>query len=610
MKKTITSKQIAVFLMLIFMGCLETFASAGGGGGGHSGGGGGSSGGSGDGGGGIAIYLLLRLILALPFPFNIIVFVAIIIGVYLYAKNKSGDSVLNNIPTKNYSNNASNYFAPLTSPIDNKFLEKNPGFDEFAFKEKVKTAFLSIQDAWMKKDISTVRKWISDGVYQRFTTQFVMMNRLQQTNTMDNISVQRVSIDKTENDGPYSIVHVAVQFSMVDSFVSAKYLNLNDGGPYEGIEFWTFIKKNGIAEQDLYHTNNCPKCGSELKEMHGETAKCSYCGTTTSLGDYDWVLSEISQPDDYVTGSKDFASEGKNTNKIREQLPWLKNDAVQWLEDKASNAYMQVMTAIVKQDATIIRRFCSDEMYENFAQKNEAPYIFNRLYLNAVQLNNAYQKNGKDYLVFYIKKSFQKVRISGDTAVMMNYTVQTGQEVMIMCRDTQFEKSNGELYAHSCPNCSAPVKDTTDIKCGFCGAVLNSTKYEWIVDKITSPEVYQANASTIGAPMATKANIAQADTTLKERDYLLNNMMIIWAADGVFQDKEQVMALSLARELGFDVDRIRGFFDLARTKQLTLRMPADPLIKEKVIARMTAAALADGAISLEEQAVLDQATAM
>jgi tellurite resistance protein len=49
---------------------------------------------------------------------------------------------------------------------------------------------------------------------------------------------------------------------------------------------------------------------------------------------------------------------------------------------------------------------------------------------------------------------------------------------------------------------------------------------------------------------------------------------------------------------------------MARTKQLTLRMPADPIVKEKVIARMTAAALADGAISPEEQAVLDQATAM
>jgi len=607
-KFTKAQKQSLVFLLLLCVASIETFASAGGGGGGHSGGGGSSGGGGGGDGAGVIIYLLFRLILALPFPLNVIVIVAIVVALYFYAKNKGNASSFNNIPTKNYNKSSSNYFTPLSSPIDNAFLDKNPGFDEFAFKDKVKIAFLAIQEAWMKKDISSVRKWISDGVYQRFTTQFVMMNLLDQVNTMEHIMVQRVSIDKTENDGPYSIVHVAIQFTMNDSFVSAKYPNLNDGGPYEGIEYWTFIKKNGIEVKDLYSTNNCPKCGGELKDIAGETAKCGYCGTITSLGDYDWILSEISQPDDYVSLSKDFEAEGKNTNKIRAQLPWLKNDAVQWLEDKASNAYMQVMTATVKKDPSIIRRFCGDEMYEHFAAKKEDAYIFNRLYLNAVQLNNAYQKDGKDYLVFFIKKSFQKVRTTVNQAILLNQSVQTGNEVMIMCRDTTFEKANGELYAHSCPSCSAPVADTTEIKCGFCGSILNSTKYEWIVDKITTPELYQAG--NIGATMVTKATIAQADASLAERDYILNNMMIIWAADGQFQDKEQVMALSLARELGFDVDRIRGIFDMARMKQLPLRMPTDPQVKAKVMARMTAAAMADGSISEVEQAVLDQAEAM
>jgi predicted lipid-binding transport protein (Tim44 family) len=607
-KFTKAQKQSLTFLLLLCVANIETFASAGGGGGGHSGGGGSSGGGGGGDGAGVIIYLLFRLILALPFPLNVIVIVAIVVALYFYAKNKGNASSFNNIPTKNYNKSSSNYFAPLSSPINNAFLDKNPGFDEFAFKDKVKIAFLAIQEAWMKKDISSVRKWISDGVYQRFTTQFVMMNLLDQVNTMEHIMVQRVSIDKTENDGPYSIVHVAIQFTMNDSFVSAKYPNLNDGGPYEGIEYWTFIKKNGIEVKDLYSTNNCPKCGGELKDIAGETAKCGYCGTITSLGDYDWILSEISQPDDYVSLSKDFEAEGKNTNKIRAQLPWLKNDAVQWLEDKASNAYMQVMTATVKKDPSIIRRFCGDEMYEHFAAKKEDAYIFNRLYLNAVQLNNAYQKDGKDYLVFFIKKSFQKVRTTVNQAILLNQSVQTGNEVMIMCRDTTFVKANGELYAHSCPSCSAPVADTTEIKCGFCGSILNSTKYEWIVVKITTPELYQAG--NIGATMVTKATIAQADASLAERDYILNNMMIIWAADGQFQDKEQVMALSLARELGFDVDRIRGIFDMARMKQLPLRMPTDPQVKAKVMARMTAAAMADGSISEVEQAVLDQAEAM
>ena len=46
------------------------------------------------------------------------------------------------------------------------------------FDAKVRSAFIKIQRAWTEQHISSVRPFISDGMYQRFATQFRMMGLL------------------------------------------------------------------------------------------------------------------------------------------------------------------------------------------------------------------------------------------------------------------------------------------------------------------------------------------------------------------------------------------------------------------------------------------------
>ena len=90
-------------------------------------------------------------------------------------------------------------------------------------------------------------------------------------------------------------------------------------GPLNTLEYWSFIK-NGCKEKDLYHTNNCPNCGGDLPADGGETAKCPYCSTITYLGDYDWILSEITQSDDYFNSMLSLKNKGKFAIKIRNQI--------------------------------------------------------------------------------------------------------------------------------------------------------------------------------------------------------------------------------------------------------------------------------------------------
>jgi len=51
---------------------------------------------------------------------------------------------------------------------------RDPQFDEQQFLARVSQAFLKIQDAWSRQDLSAVRPFISDGIRERFSFQFNM----------------------------------------------------------------------------------------------------------------------------------------------------------------------------------------------------------------------------------------------------------------------------------------------------------------------------------------------------------------------------------------------------------------------------------------------------
>ncbi|MCU0822786.1 MAG: Tim44-like domain-containing protein, partial [Spirochaetes bacterium] len=284
--------------IFFFLTNLIIFSRAGGAGGGSSSSSS-SGGGGGDDGIGALIYILIYVI---PFPYNVIAVIIILIIAGMTKKKAGEQTVFNKLPTEiipKSGNQARGY---------DKFFKANPEFNEKEFIGKVKTAFLAIQNAWMKQDLKEVRKFISDGVYQRFNTQFKMMKLLDQVNLIEKVHIFQAEINKIESDGSFDIIHVAIHAQIKDIFKSNKYPQFNEQGDADFIEYWSFIKKHGIAVKDIYHSNNCPKCGSELPLDSGEVSRCAFCKTITNLGEYDWILAEITQADDYVGSNPRLAN--------------------------------------------------------------------------------------------------------------------------------------------------------------------------------------------------------------------------------------------------------------------------------------------------------------
>ncbi|MBN2728194.1 MAG: TIM44-like domain-containing protein [Bacteroidales bacterium] len=582
-------RSIAVVMILLLV-VAEAYARAGGGGGG--------GGGGGDGLGGLIFYILMML----PFPWNIIVIGIIIALFYLGRKKRKQASVLNKMP---------NQGVVKTDPSYQKFLAQNPSFNEEGFKKKVEIAFHGIQKSWMEQDMKSVRKFISDGVYQRFHTQFEMMKLLGQRNELKDIKLHSMTLTKVRVDGLYDVIDVAIHASMTDHFKSEKFSSLNSGEYESFVEYWSFLKKRGESKGDLFGSQHCPNCGAELSDIQGEVSMCSYCKAITNSGEYDWVLSEITQADDYTFSTSMAHKQANLDQKIAAMLSKDKNISIQLLEDKASNAFLQMETARVKQDASLARRFLTNDAYEYFEQNIKGDkFIYNRIFLNDVSTISAWTENGMNNVAFYIRQSSQKVRIitndKGKEHVdLLDPTVRVNAKVLVLCRAVDAVKPKGSLYTHQCPSCGGTLSDTLDLKCPYCSSMVNSPKTEWVVEGVYSVGKYKQKMTGEQIQDQVGIGVDKFDNLLDVRDYAFNNAMLMMAADGVFTDEEKDLANKLAKKFGYKPDKVQPVIDMALNNKLVLRMPEDAKKHGKIIKLMEKAAMIDNEMHPKEKELLD-----
>ncbi len=592
-------KILAIFLLVVV--AIHPRA----GGGGRSGGSSsrsysGSSGGGGD--IGALIYLLWMLIPKSYDSAPVILFKIAFIAIMSYVIYQNAKVPLQNNSTqrnryKDFSINKNSLVQKTNVEGQEKFVKRNPNFNREEFMNKVNKSFFAIQNAWQEKDLSKVRKFISDGVYQRFNTQFEMMNVLGQVDKISNLKLISSVIDKFEVDGDFDIIHVGIMADITDQSSSAKFPELNEYAEERFVEYWSFIRKKGIDNHNIYDGDSCPNCGSTLPNNMGEVSKCDSCSAIINKGDYDWVLAEISQVSDYL--EEKTIKESKSLQEGREYLEKTYKDfSIQHIEDKVSNGYIQIHKGIAYEKPEMMRRFVSEKLWPKIS-KAQAGFVYSRFYLNNVKVVDYKREDNKDILAIKVKSSYKRVRVVDNKLLSLDSFIKAKGEVVILERQSGLE-SKGDLYSHSCPNCGGPLSDTIDVNCPYCDAVLTSGKYDWVIDNIIPAYEFRsfAESGTYGNP------ISKNDYSINE--IILNNMLVIMYSDGDVNDKEIKFAKETAKKLGFKASLIDLLYDMAKQNRLSLKFPRNEKEYSKLIKYMERAMKADGIIKDEELKVMEE----
>jgi predicted lipid-binding transport protein (Tim44 family) len=188
--------------------------------------------------------------------------------------------------------------APSVADGVARMRSSDPAFSIDAFRNRVRTAFVALQEAWCQQHLDAARAFLSPGAYFAWRAQLETMAAEGRRNVMEHLQVQSIQ--------PMRIVHGRVfdDLTVRITAACADYELDKDGKIVFGdrtvrpfSEEWTFQRSTGATTSNKPGTleNACPSCGAPVSLT--QIGECRYCKATVTTGKFDWVVSRIEQED-------------------------------------------------------------------------------------------------------------------------------------------------------------------------------------------------------------------------------------------------------------------------------------------------------------------------
>lgn len=162
----------------------------------------------------------------------------------------------------------------------------------------------------------------------------------------------------------------------------------------------------------------------------------------------------------------------------------------------ARSVFVKLQEAWTARDWSVIRPFESNELFEQH-QKQLQGYIDNnqinvmeRICVKDIKLSHFAQVGDKDVLKvilsskmvdYIIDATTQKV-LKGDKVTDRHSTYQL---TFIRKTGVKTKAGTNEVNTTNCPNCGAPTQITSSGKCEYCGSVITTGEYNWVLSDLT-----------------------------------------------------------------------------------------------------------------------------
>ena len=586
---------VALPAIAVLLLAADALARAGGGGN-YVGGGGGGSGGGGEG-----IGALIYLVIAYPevgIPLVIVVAVIAIVKRVRNPARRSAKAIkrLEQIGT------------PDTSGLG-AIKQRDPGFDQNAFIQKVTKVEVAVQDAWTRGDMLPVRTFLSDGLLRRFATHLSVMRHQGLRNAMADHQVLEAQIHAVESDQHFDTIHVAIRAAARDVEVDA---NLSyeqamqlaaKAKREEWTEIWSFLRRPGaktLASGGAVE-GYCPNCGGPIEA--GQTTSCEHCQALVNSGDYDWVLAEITQTIEWRPSS---TGDVPGLAQLTARDPAFNRQAA---EDRASYAFWRWVEARVLATAAPLAKSATPEFHARVAEMVKAGGA--SMYKTAVGSVDLVAcepgaEGGRDR--FHVK-------ILWSTAASNKAAPSPAANVFSLSRKAG-SVDDGSLSHARCPECHGPLSENDSPECEYCGANLSAGEKEWVLENVLRPEELrlQVQPQAVGMPGAGGEIDVPAWATPdmgnpRERMLLMMRMAAVVVADGQITKEERKLLKAASKRWSVPLEAVEPILTgQVAPETVATMVPSNP---GAFLSGLVAAALIDGKIdSKEEKLLLDVGRSM
>ncbi|HMV78339.1 MAG TPA: hypothetical protein PKA14_10460 [Leptospiraceae bacterium] len=364
----------------------------------------------------------------------------------------------------------------VNAPVS-KIIKKDPEFNADSFLMSVSFLGKKLNTAWTENRMGPVRNLVSAGLQNRFRIQLELMKMNGIQNIMSEWVMNSVSIAAVETDASYETVHVEIHAWAKDLNISRKLTPekraemLLEKAQEDYFEIWSFVRKRGAVTKygNGILSGNCPNCGADIRNL-GELNQCRHCKSVINSGEYGWVLSEITQKEEWNPNQKAKTAVPDNIFKY--------NDTVnrQIIEDRTSYLFWRWMECLAKGNQKPLSRDASDEMLKNFQPSKK--YIGDAA-VGAVELLSVSEKTGR-YLA--------KIKILWSASFSEGAVSQHRRNIFTITIPMGLRKKSG-LSENSCESCGAPLPETDALKCSYCGSSLPLIVNDWILELVEKEKI-------------------------------------------------------------------------------------------------------------------------
>ncbi len=163
----------------------------------------------------------------------------------------------------------------------------------------------------------------------------------------------------------------------------------------------------------------------------------------------------------------------------------------------AKEVYIDVQTAWCNRDLTPVRPVMHENLYNTTARQVQSKidqgvvYHYESIAINTAYLTSYAKDSQFEYLTCYLnarmidyqvdEKTGNIIRGDKSTRWDMRYKMKFVRSVGAVTKT-----ETGAMNGHNCPNCGAPLEITSTGICEYCGSVVTTGQYSWVLTDFTT----------------------------------------------------------------------------------------------------------------------------
>ena len=167
-----------------------------------------------------------------------------------------------------------------------KLKEYLPDFDPFEFKNQTYEIYKKIQESWMNFDYESMRKCVTDEMFNMYKSQLTTLSVKKQTNIMKDFNLLSFNIVGMEVKDNIVSLTVTMGVECYDYITDKNNKVVRGTDKRKVIYNYAMTFNKGISNKP----NKCPNCGAPLENVNSSV--CPYCDSTIIGENYDWILAK------------------------------------------------------------------------------------------------------------------------------------------------------------------------------------------------------------------------------------------------------------------------------------------------------------------------------